>query len=52
MVARVELENALDDVHIDVATNGQHALDLLDVNTYDVILMLSLIHISEPTRPY
>jgi len=39
MVARVELENALDDVHIDVATNGQHALDLLDVNTYDVILM-------------
>nr|MBP6311526.1 response regulator [Flavobacteriales bacterium] len=39
MVARVELESAFTAVHIDVATNGQHALDLLKVNMYDVILM-------------
>jgi CheY-like chemotaxis protein len=39
MVARVELENAFPGVNIDVAGNGQLALDMLHANNYDLVLM-------------
>lgn len=39
MVAQVELENAFPGVRIDVAQNGQVALDMLQANDYDLILM-------------
>ena len=38
---------------VDTVYDGQSALDYLEMDNYDgVILDLSLIHISEPTRPY
>jgi signal transduction histidine kinase/ligand-binding sensor domain-containing protein len=39
MVAQVELKNAIPDVQIEVAANGQVALDMLQSNAYDLILM-------------
>jgi signal transduction histidine kinase/CheY-like chemotaxis protein/ligand-binding sensor domain-containing protein len=39
MVARVELENAFPGVNIDVAGNGQLALDMLHAKDYDLVLM-------------
>ncbi len=39
MVARVELENIIEGLHLDVAANGRIALDMLHVNAYDLILM-------------
>jgi signal transduction histidine kinase/CheY-like chemotaxis protein len=39
MVARVELENIIPGLHLDVAANGQLALDMLQANDYDLILM-------------
>ncbi|MEO8733955.1 MAG: response regulator, partial [Flavobacteriales bacterium] len=39
MVAQVELGNAIPDVRIDVAANGQVSLDMLKANSYDLILM-------------
>ncbi|MBK9289253.1 MAG: response regulator [Flavobacteriales bacterium] len=39
MVARVELENIIPGLHLDVAANGQLALDMLQDNAYDLLLM-------------
>ncbi|MBK8228062.1 MAG: response regulator [Flavobacteriales bacterium] len=39
MVARVELENIIPGLHLDVAANGQLALDMLQANDYDLVLM-------------
>ena len=39
MVAREELEDAIENVTIDVATNGQFAVDKFADGSYDVILM-------------
>ena len=39
MVAQVELGNAIPDVRIEVAVNGEVALDMLQANSYDLILM-------------
>ncbi|MBZ0206565.1 MAG: response regulator [Flavobacteriales bacterium] len=39
MVAQVELEDAIPDVRIDVAENGQVALEMLQADAYDLILM-------------
>jgi signal transduction histidine kinase/CheY-like chemotaxis protein/ligand-binding sensor domain-containing protein len=39
MVARVELENIIPGLHLDVAANGQLALDKLLANDYDLVLM-------------
>jgi CheY-like chemotaxis protein len=39
MVARVELENIIPGLHLDVAANGQLALEKLQANDYDLVLM-------------
>jgi len=39
LVAQEELSNAFPTAQVEVATDGQRALDLLRTNTYDVILM-------------
>ncbi len=39
MVARVELENIIPGLQLDVAANGQVALEMLQTNDYDLILM-------------
>ncbi|MDX1478479.1 MAG: ATP-binding protein [Saprospiraceae bacterium] len=39
MVAREELEDAIEDVVVDVAENGSIALEMLRADAYDVILM-------------
>jgi len=39
MVARVELENIIPGLQLDVAANGQVALDMLQDNDYDLLLM-------------
>ncbi len=39
MVARVELENIIPGLHLDVAANGQLALEMLQASDYDLILM-------------
>ena len=39
MVARVELENIIPGLHLDVAANGQLALEKLQASDYDLILM-------------
>ena len=41
------------DVQVEVIRNDQISVDELDLSNYDAfVLGLSLIHISEPTRPY
>ncbi len=39
MVARQELKHAIPGVHIDVAANGQLALEMVQANDYDLLLM-------------
>ena len=37
---------------VEVAASGQSALELIERRQFELVLLLSLIHISEPTRPY
>ncbi len=39
LVARKQLEHAIPGVHIDLATNGQEALEMVQANAYDLVLM-------------
>ncbi len=39
MVAKEELEDSLKEVRVDVAGNGEIALEMIDQNDYDIILM-------------
>ncbi|HRH69865.1 MAG TPA: ATP-binding protein [Flavobacteriales bacterium] len=39
LVARKQLEHAIPGVHIDVATNGQEAVEMVGRNDYDLVLM-------------
>ena len=41
-----------EDYAVDLASNGEKAQEYLDLYIYDAVVLLSLIHISEPTRPY
>jgi signal transduction histidine kinase/ligand-binding sensor domain-containing protein/CheY-like chemotaxis protein len=39
LVAKVELENIVDDLHLDVVVNGKEAMEMLCMNSYDLVLM-------------